>query len=179
MQPIPLTPIRIDRNHARYLQLLNWPFGASAFYESQVTRLLHHDIPQRMAYGACECWIYSDPDGHDIGFSTLQVSSEYSQFTNGRPHAYIPLLAVNPGFMRRGHGHSIVQHLIEESRAILARTRIMAEFVFLDVYSANQKAIGVYQKAGFEILNPDAPIDDPDENRERYFVMAKHLKPIV
>jgi ribosomal protein S18 acetylase RimI-like enzyme len=124
-------------------------------------------------------WAYRDRAGNIAGFGTLEVCKEYQQFTGGKFHFYIPLLAVNPteGFKRRGHGYSIVQHLIAE--AVLFAQENPADFLsdilFLDVYAANQPAIALYKKCGFVELNPTEPVLDPQENNEPYIIMAKKV----
>jgi len=120
-------------------------------------------------------WVYQNPDGNTVGFGTLDVCKEYERFTDGKYHSYIPLLAVNPAFQKRGHGRSIVQHLIAEAVLIAQSPANFADFLFLDVYTANQGAIALYEKCGFVTLNPDAPILDPQENNEPYIIMAKKV----
>lgn len=51
----------------------------------------------------------------------------------------------------------------------------LSDLLFLDVYLANQGAITRYQKCGFVILNPDAPIPDPRENNEPYVIIARRV----
>jgi ribosomal protein S18 acetylase RimI-like enzyme len=135
-------------------------------------------------YGWCSIWVYRDPHGNIIGFGTLDLSKEYDQFTSGNSHVYIPLLAVNPAFQRRGHGRSIVQHLFAEA-VLIAQSCAgfpqplvwgpLSDFVFLDVYTANQPAVHLYTTCGFVKLNPTAPFLDPHENNEPYIVMAKKI----
>jgi ribosomal protein S18 acetylase RimI-like enzyme len=43
------------------------------------------------------------------------------------------------------------------------------------VYTKNHPAIALYEKCGFNTLNADVPVLDPDENNESYFIMAKRL----
>src|SRR5438045_280890 len=109
--PIPVTPILILPGDSQYKNILAWPFAERPFYEGQVLRLLKNDIPYRVMYsaGASMVWVYRDPDGNTVGFGTLDLCREYARFTDGKYHTYIPLLAVNPAFRRRGHGRSIVQ----------------------------------------------------------------------
>jgi hypothetical protein len=41
--------------------------------------------------------------------------------------------------------------------------------------TSNRGAISLYERCGFEILNPDAPIPDPQENNETYVIMARSV----
>ena len=173
-QPVPLTPILVAPDNADYRSLLTWPFSDQPFFEGQVRRLLQLEIPQRILFGATRIWVYRDPTQNMVGFGTLQVSNEYEQFTGGHFHSYIPLLAVNPVFQKRGHGRSIVEHLIAEA-VLLRMASNLSDHLFLDVYTANKGAIALYEKCGFAILNPHTPIADPLENNETFFVMAKKI----
>lgn len=172
-QPIPLKAIRTAPGEAEYQAILAWPFAAQPFFEGQVLRLLQNDIPHRVLYGFGQVWIYRDPDGNAVGFGTLDVGREYQQFTGGKYHAYIPLLAVNPAFQKRGHGRTIVEHLRAEAGLIVQSPAGISDLLFLDVYTANQGAIALYGKCGFVILNPDTAIPDPQENNETYLIMAR------
>ncbi len=174
-QPIPLTPIRTAPGKPEFQALLTWPFAEQPLYERQVKRLLCSDIPHRATYGFGLVWVYRDPAGNTVGFGTLDVCKEYERFTGGKYHSYIPLLAVNPAFQKRGYGRSIVQHLLAESVLIAQSPAGFSDLLFLDVYTANQGAISLYEKCGFVILNPDIPILDPQENNEPYVIMAKKL----
>src|SRR5262245_34753039 len=111
-QPIPLTPVLTLPNEPAFQAVLTWQFADQPFYVGQVKRLLQNDIPYRIAYNGCLVWVYYDHDNNAVGFATLDLCDDYERFTEGKLHSYIPLLAVNPAFERRGHGRSIVQHLI-------------------------------------------------------------------
>lgn len=159
--PIPLTPIRINPGGPEYQAILTWPFADQPFFEGQVKRLLQEDIPRRVQDGFGLVWGYRDPSGNTVGFGTLDVCREYAQWAGGEAHSYIPLLAVNPGFQKRGHGRSIVQHLIAEAVLLAHNSANLSELLFLDVYTANQTAILLYEKCGFVALNAESPIADP------------------
>ncbi len=174
-QPIPLKAIQTAPGEPEYQALLAWPFAAQPFYEGQVLRLLKQDIPHRVTYSFGLVWVYRDPDGNTVGFGTLEVCKEYERFTGGKYHCYIPLLAVSPAFQKRGHGRSIVEHLVTEATLIAQSPADISDLLFLDVYAANQGAISLYTKCGFTILNADAPIPDPQENNEPYFIMARRV----
>jgi ribosomal protein S18 acetylase RimI-like enzyme len=172
---IPLSPVQTAVGDAEFQSILTWQFAQHPFYEAQVQRLLKHDVPHRMAYGACSIWVYRDPHGNIVGFGTLDVCSEYSQFTGGDRHCYIPVLTVNPAFQRRGHGRTITEHLVAEAVLAWQMSADVSDPLFLDVYGANRGAISLYEKCGFATLNPNNPIPDPTENNEPYLIMAKRI----
>ena len=177
-QIIPLTPIRTWPGKAEYVEILGWPFPEHPFFLGQIKRLLQIDIPLRIMSSYCMAWAYRHPNGNTAGFGSIAVCKDYQQFTDGKLHTYIPLLAVNPApdFARRGHGHSIVQHLIAEAVLIAQSARdFLSDILFLDVYVANQPAISLYDKCSFIALNSTNPILDPQENNEPYIVMAKKV----
>jgi ribosomal protein S18 acetylase RimI-like enzyme len=173
--PIPLTPTRITPDKPEFQALLAWPFAEQPFYEGQVKRLLQNDIPYRVRYSNGLVWVYREPGGDMVGFGTLDVCKEYEDFTEGKYHSYIPLLAVNPAFQKRGHGRSIMKHLTAEAVVIAQSLANVSNLLFLDVYTANKGAISLYDKCGFSVLNSDTPIPDPQENNEPYVIMAKNV----
>jgi ribosomal protein S18 acetylase RimI-like enzyme len=174
-QPIPLKAIRTAPGEPEYQALLAWPFAAQPFYEKQVLGLLQNDIPNRVMFGFGLVWVYQDPNGNKVGFGTLDLCRENERFTGGKHHAYIPLLAVHPACRGQGHGRSIVEHLVAEAVLIAQSPHDLSNLLFLDVYTANQPAIALYEKCGFTILNPAAPIPDPQEHNETYVIMARNV----
>jgi len=90
-------------------------------------------------------------------------------------HSYIPLLAVNPAFQKRGHGRSIVEHLTAEAALLARSSATISHLLFLDVYTANRGAISLYERCGFVAMNADMPIPDPRQNGESYVIMAKNV----
>jgi len=66
-----------------------------------------------------------------------------------------------------------VNHLIAAAEAIRKHRTDLADELYLDVYSRNELAIGLYAKRGFKVLNPANPIPDPAENNEPFVVMAR------
>jgi len=167
-QPIPLTPSPVDLDSPEFRAISGWPFD-----DSFVGRLLRSDIPQRVQFNEGRIWVYRDPEGPLVGFGTLDVCGDYSQYTASRPHPYIPVLAVNPTIPSLGYGTSIVRHLIGEA-AFLAHRGDCHDILFLDVYTTSEKAIHLYEKCQFVKLN-DVAIPDPLENSKAYFVMAKRV----
>jgi ribosomal protein S18 acetylase RimI-like enzyme len=169
--PIPLVPIPIALDSPEFSSLLRWPFQ-----DSFVGRLLRSDIPQRVQFNWCRIWVSSDADSRLVGFGTLDLCKDYSGFTGGQSHTYIPLLAKNPTIKSMGFGTFILGHLISEAALIVRRGRSgwFDDLLFLDVYTGNDKAIGLYDRAGF-VKVIDQPIEDPDEGGRGYFIMAKRV----
>ena len=120
-------------------------------------------------------WAYRDDKRNTVGFGVLCVCRDHEVHSGGNTHCYIPLLAVNPVYQRRGHGRRIVEHLIGEAAAVARDLPDCSDILFLDVYVSNTGAISLYEKCGFAIMNPDLPISDPKENDELYFVMGKKV----
>ena len=166
--PIPLTAVLIGLESNEFQAISGWPFA-----DPFVKRLLQEDIPQRVQFGNCSIWTYRDPDGSLVGFGTLDVCGDCRDFTGGKLHPYIPLLAINPTIKSRGYGTSIVRHLIDEA-ALLASRGLCHDVLFLDVYTTNEKAIRVYTDCGFATVCPE-PIPDPQEGGKTYIVMAKRI----
>jgi ribosomal protein S18 acetylase RimI-like enzyme len=176
----PQSPLAFDArlifpSEPEYEAILEWPFSKAVFYERQVEQLLGTDIPRRVLLESAFVWAYRDRDRNTVGFGTLSVSKDYERLTGGRSHCYIPLLAVNPVFQRRGHGRRIVEHLTAEAVSVARSLKDCSDVIFLDVYVANTSAISLYEKCGFAVLNPDAPIPDPGENNKLYFVIGMKL----
>ena len=160
--------VLIGLESTEFQAILGWPFA-----DQFVKRLLQDDVPQRVQFGHCSIWTYRDPNGSLVGFGTLDVCSECGEFTGGKLHPYIPLLAINPTIKSRGYGTSIVRHLIDEA-ALLALRGLCSDVLFLDVYTANEKAIRVYTECGFATVSPE-PIPDPQVGGKTYIVMAKRI----
>lgn len=174
MANIPLVPVPIDPGDPIFDALTRWPFE-----DEFVSRILRDDIPQRAKYQDGRVWIYTDPASEIVGFGTLSVCADYAALTDGKPHAYIPLLAVHPDKRGLGHGRSIVEHLVGEAAYIVqADPETLHHAVFLDVYEESVAAFGLYLKCGFQALGNRLWVDDL--NAKRYRVMAKrvtHLPP--
>ena len=111
----PLIQISTSVGDPNFQALLAWPFSTTTFYENQVKVLLAKEIPHRVKLNSCLIWCYKDQVGNMVGFGTLDICDDYSRYTNGKRHAYIPLLAVNPILKGKGYGTSIVRNLIEQS----------------------------------------------------------------
>ncbi len=142
--------------------------------------MLLSDIPHLVLFENCAVWGYADPEaGRDlVGFGTITVTSLYSRYTGGLPHCYIPLLSVKPAIKSYGYGQFIVDHLVAEAAVHIPlwESGTISDRVFLDVYTANDRALRLYRdKCQFVCLNPDAPVLDPDENNEPYVVMARNV----
>ncbi len=165
--PIPLTADSITLQSPVFEAISSWPFA-----DPFVNRLLQDDIPQRVQFSNCRIWRYRDPDGRLVGFGTLDVCEDCKEFTTGKLHPYIPLLAINPTIKSLGYGTSIVRHLIEEA-AILVLLDLCHDVVFLDVYTTSEKAVRLYTACGFVTISPE-PIPDHKEGKT-YIIMAKRV----
>jgi ribosomal protein S18 acetylase RimI-like enzyme len=166
---IRLTPIPIELNNAIFHAICAWPFA-----DNFVGRVLREDIPRRARFNGCRVWVYRDPDNEIVGFGTIEVCDDYRRLSQNRPHPYIPLLAVNPRKEKRGHGTSIIKHLVGQAALLACQpTNACHDILFLDVYLSSTSAIRLYEKCGFVNLS-DKPLHDPIENKP-YIVMAKRV----
>jgi ribosomal protein S18 acetylase RimI-like enzyme len=166
--PIPLTAALIELDSPEFEAISGWPFQ-----DPYVGRLLNNDIPQRVVFGNCRIWTYRDPEGRLVGFGTLDICDDCREYTGGKLHPYIPLLAINPTIKSRGYGTSIVRNLIDEA-ALFALRGSCHDVLFLDVYTTNERAIRVYTDCGFVTVSPQ-PIPDPNEGGQTYVVMARRV----
>lgn len=164
--PTDLLAVPIALDSPEFATICDWPF-----HDEYVRRVLRNNIPQRAYRGAGQVWIYMSAEREIIGFGTIDVCREYEDYTQGQPHPYIPLLAVNPAHLGRGYGSYIVRHLIQLATNLADTVEGCRDVLFLDVYTDNEVAIRLYQKCGFEIAEPD-PRTDPDENDRPYLIMA-------
>jgi ribosomal protein S18 acetylase RimI-like enzyme len=169
LTPILLTPVPIGLESDEFRTIRGWPFA-----DSYVSRLLQKDIPQRVQRGTCRIWGYLGPDDGLVGFGTIDVRDHYSAYSEGRIHPYIPLLAVNPAMQGHGYGKWIVRHLIDQAAILASGPGGYHDVLFLDVYADNEKAIRLYSKCGFVIVE-DKPIPDPEESGRPYIIMAMRV----
>jgi ribosomal protein S18 acetylase RimI-like enzyme len=167
--PIDLLAALIVLDSPEFAEICRWPFE-----DAYVGRVLRNDIRRRMHRGACRIWGYFNLGRQLVGFGTLDVCGDYSDFTDGRLHPYIPLLAVNPAMQGKGYGSYIVRHLIDFAAISAIEEGRFHDALFLDVYKDNERAIGLYKKLGFQIVEDD-PRPDPDENGRPYFIMARRV----
>jgi ribosomal protein S18 acetylase RimI-like enzyme len=144
---IPLRAVKILPDTDEYREIESWAYPSAPFYEAQIRRLLEVDIPYRFLHHGCIIWAYRNQKGNTVGFGTLDLSDEYIAYAGERLHPYIPLLAVNPEFRGQGHGTSIVEHLIGAAH-LQTISQDCSNLLFLDVYTANKPAIGLYSKRG-------------------------------
>lgn len=159
--PIPLVPALVPLDSRAFAEIGGWPFA-----DPFVSRLLRTDIPRRV-------WTYFDPAGQPVGFGTLDVCDDWREFTGGRPHPYIPLLATNPTVKSLGYGTTILRHLVEEAALLASRPGCHDELI-LDVYTTSEKAIKLYTDGGFRCVI-DGPRADPAEGGKEYIVMARRV----
>lgn len=166
--PIPLVAFPIPLDSPEFAEICGWPFT-----DPFVSRLLRDDIPQRVQFGDCRVWGYRDPDGRLVGFGTLDVCDDYGEFTSGKAHPYIPLLANNPS-IKLGQGETILKHLIGEAALLACGASACHDVLYLDVYTTSTPAINLYRRCQFEEVTPD-PIPDPQDGGKAYFVMRKRV----
>jgi ribosomal protein S18 acetylase RimI-like enzyme len=103
-------------------------------------------------------WAYRDRNNALVGFGSLDFCDEYARFVGGRPHQYIPLLAVNPSMRGQGFGKQILNHLVDQAALIWACSPQSCDLLFLDVYASNETAIGLYKRFEFaEISDERSP----------------------
>jgi ribosomal protein S18 acetylase RimI-like enzyme len=171
MAKVQLVPIPVDLNGPVFNAIVSWPFE-----EEFVVRILTDDIPQRVKFESARIWAYRDPDANLVGFGTLSICGDWREFTDGKSHTYIPLLAVHPERRGLGYGKAIVDHLVDEAAGVVNapsyRGRLHSA-VFLDVYESSTGAIKLYQGQGFRALGNGPFVDEV--NHEEYFVMAKRV----
>jgi GNAT superfamily N-acetyltransferase len=167
--PVPLTPALIGLGSPEFRAISGWPFA-----DPFVARLLKDDIPQRVRFGECRVWVYRDPDGRLVGFGTLDVSDDCRDFTAGRPHPYIPLLAVNPTIKSLGYGANVLRHLTDEAALLATDPDRAFDFLFLDVYTTSDRAIKLYAANGFVPASDEPFLDTQDEDKP-YVVMMKRV----
>jgi ribosomal protein S18 acetylase RimI-like enzyme len=168
--PVPLVPVPIGIDSPEFKEICGWRFEGHEY----IGRLLREDIPERVRRGSGRIWIYRDPQAQVVGFGTLDVRDHYSDFTGGRLHPYIPLLAVNPTIKSLGYGASIVAHLIGEAARLAGGPGDCVDVLFLDVYASNEKAIRLYERCGFVMVS-DRPRLDPDQDHRPYIIMARSV----
>lgn len=162
-----LTSTMISHDDPVFKAICGWPFA-----DPFVARILKEDIPQRAQFGDVRIWAYRDSDRNLVGFGTLDISTDYGEFTGGRPHPYIPILAKNPTANVQGVGIQIVNHLVAEAGLLVLSGRCHDD-LYLDVYLTSEAAIHTYRKCGF--LEVTEQRLDPRENDRPYLIMAKKV----
>jgi ribosomal protein S18 acetylase RimI-like enzyme len=170
MSQIPLEPVAIGLDDPVLAAISAWPFEQEFFH-----RVLTEDIPQRVQFESAKVWAYRDPSNTIVGFGSLSVCSDYRDFSNGKKHAYIPLLGVHPDMQGVGHGKAIVGHLVEQAANLIGNNAPdeICDFLFLDVYEDSGPAIGLYKKHGFAALGNCTFIDP--KNNKNFHIMAKRV----
>ncbi len=164
-----LVPRLIAMASPEYLQLAHWPFR-----DAYVPRMLRHILPMFELEHETRVWVFGDDTGAAVGFGTLEIVAEYPWLLSPRfrQHLYIPLLAVHPAAEGRGYGKAILGHLIAAAAALpLAEVEPL---LALDVYVGNERAIRLYDRAGFRKLT-ETPLSDPAEGGRGYWIMGMRL----
>ncbi len=169
-KPVSLTPFFTHLDSKEFKAICDWPFA-----DAYISRLLREDIPRRVKFGNCRIWVYRDPDMQFAGFGTLDICNECGEYTDGRSHPYIPLLAINPTVTSLGYGTGILSHLVDEAAMWIHAGTGFFPVLFLDVYLANERAIKLYKKCGFQQVSPN-PIPDRQECDRPYIIMARRVQ---
>lgn len=158
-----------------------WQFPVEPFYLAQLGRMLVTDIPYLAIQEQCTVIGYYDPmtpNRQLVGFGTLMIADVHQHFTGLMRHCYIPALALKPdGTTKgRGYGQAIMDHLIERATATVRHNRSsISDLLILDVYVENEAACRCYEKVGFQVLNPNNPVPDPQQDNEPFYVMGRRL----
>ena len=106
-----------------------------------------------------------------VGYSCLVCQQDesiiaYVVMSVAAGEAHILTLVVHPEFQGQGYAKKILQHALD-----LARER-KAESIYLEVRPTNQRAISIYQKAGFNEIGIRKGYYPAENGREDALVMA-------
>ena len=123
-----LTPIPVQPGDPVFRVVAAWSFD-----EEFVVRVLTRDVTLRVLFGRGQLWAYLDAERNIVGFGTLDICRDCAALADGRQHAYVPLLAVNPSMRGRGYGGAILAHLVHEAARKVAGDATLHPAVFLDV----------------------------------------------
>ena len=167
--PIPLEPVLIEYGSSEFEMISTWNF-----IDPFVTRLLATELPQRMMFGLCKVYIYSDPSGQPVGFGSMDLCRDYAEYTAGQLHPYLPLLALKPNIKSLGYGTTILRHLTDLATSEIVNNKLNHGLLFLDVYTTNHKAVALYRTEGFSEVS-SGPIVDELEGGNTYIIMAKRV----
>lgn len=105
------------------------------------------------------CWVYQYED-QVIGYVVMSIAAG---------EAHILTFVVHPDFQGKGFAKQILQHVITVSKERSAGT------IYLEVRPSNQRAIGIYHKAGFNEIGIRKDYYPAEDGREDAMVMALTL----
>lgn len=105
------------------------------------------------------CWVYQHED-KVIGYVVMSIAAG---------EAHILTLAVHPDFQGKGFARQILEHVMQVSEERNAKT------IYLEVRPSNQRAITIYQQAGFNEIGIRKGYYPSKDGREDALVMALTL----
>ena len=105
------------------------------------------------------CWV-AELEGQLAGYWIMMMAVGEGHILN---------CCVAPAWQGRGFGRQLVEHLIETARVH------KSEFLFLEVRPSNRKALGLYQRLGFETVGLRKGYYPADQGHEDAIVMRLDL----
>ena len=123
-----------------------------AVYPFPWTRGIFHDC-LLIGYS---CWVYQFEE-QIVGYVVMSIAAG---------EAHVLTLAVHPEFQGKGLARKILEHVL-----MISRER-GAESIFLEVRPSNQRAIRIYEKAGFNEIGIRKGYYPDVDGREDALVMA-------
>ena len=123
-----------------------------AVYPFPWTRGIFHDC-LLVGYS---CWVYQEQQ-EIVGYVVMSMAAG---------EAHILTLAVHPDKQGQGYAKHILDHVLETSRERDVST------IYLEVRPSNQRAIDIYQKAGFNEIGIRKDYYPAEDGREDALVMA-------
>jgi len=88
-------------------------------------------------------YLIAETDESTAGFARLKIGSTISNVDAAYP-LEISRIYLKPGFQGSGNGRALMERCLEEAE------RFMCDAVWLSVWNKNEKAIGFYEKMGFD-----------------------------
>lgn len=105
------------------------------------------------------CWVYQQ-DEKIVAYVVMSIAAG---------EAHILTLAVHPDYQGQGYAKKILDHAI----ALAAERN--ADSIYLEVRPTNERAIGIYHKAGFNEIGMRKDYYPAENGREDALVMALTL----
>ena len=106
------------------------------------------------------CWVFT-LDRRIIGYGVMSVAVGEAQILN---------LCIDPDLQGQGLGRRMLERLITEARGHEADT------LFLEVRGSNQRAIALYESAGFNEVGTRRGYYPADEGREDALILGLTLQ---